>query len=502
MQFRHLIETLKKDYSIQVIQEEISEKITDIQLLDSSQTNYDPQILYVGNSNTVSACTVLPEQLITTKKPVQVSAVKNYAVIDSANLPAIFNKLHTLFYQSLQLSNDFSQLIAMSIRGDSAQSIVNAASQKLGNPIIIIDNGFKVLYYSNLQEIQDTLWKENIHRGYCTYEFIKAVNELPAAISAPDNSSTYRLCCPDSPNSKLCSKIFWNNSQIGYAIMLEEQTPIHFLQWEMLSNISYVISDILSKSPNFSGIYGSVKNILLYQLLENQNPENISIRMKASKITPPEHMCCLVVARDTLINPKQWESFASEQLRLVFPDASLCIYEDYIVILAALKDSFGLRADILERLQNLLPKISKNIYISQTYENIYQTRLYYEQCVFLKNLSLKLEVNKSIMHYDNYGFYNLLSQISDSKALLKIVNPALKTLRDYDHKNNTSLYDTLKTYIQCQYNATKTAAALYIHRNSFTYRMEKIEELTQINLNDSNQLFHLSIGYYIEDYLS
>ena len=75
-------------------------------------------------------------------------------------------------------------------------------------------------------------------------------------------------------------------------------------------------------------------------------------------------------------------------------------------------------------------------------------------------------------------------------------------LKEYDRKNGTSLFETLETYIHCQYNATKTASALFIHRNSLSYRMEKIEELTRIDYNDTNQLFHLAVGFYMEHYLS
>lgn len=503
MQFRHIMENLKSDYEITIVSDINTDKITDIQLLDAKASSFENGILYIGDVSSLNPDIFLPEQLISiTPITKQSLPIGNFAIIRPEDLSSVFNYVHRLFYESLQLSNDFSQLIAMSIRGDSGQTIVNAAAQKLKNPVIVIDTGFKVLLYSDNFEITDRLWTENIARGYCTYEFITAVNEIMANTVSPINSISYILNCPASPHSKLCSKIFWNNSLIGYTIMLEEKTPLNLMQSEMLPNISYVMSDILSKSPDFSGIHGSLKSILLYHLLEDKQFENIYIRMKASKIEPPKNMCCLVAACSTLSDEKQWERFALEQLSLAFPQAYITPYKGYLVVLVALSNTLDLKEKGKKKLNELLPKVSKNLYISQNFTNIFSCRNYFEQCLFLHNLSLKLDMVDTILSYDAFAFYDLLAHYPNQTDLSVFVNPALKILKQYDEKNSTFLYETLRKYIECQYNATQTAAALFIHRNSLSYRMEKIEELTRISLNDSNQLFHITSSFYIENYLS
>ena len=153
--------------------------------------------------------------------------------------------------------------------------------------------------------------------------------------------------------------------------MLEEKTPLNLMQREMLPNISYVMSDILSKNPDFAGIHGSLKSILLYHLLDDKQFENISIRMKASKIEPPKNMCCLVAACGTLSDEKQWESFALERLCLVFPQAYITHYKGYIVALIALSNTLDLKETEKKKLRELLPKVSKNLYISQNFTNIF-----------------------------------------------------------------------------------------------------------------------------------
>lgn len=43
-------------------------------------------------------------------------------------------------------------------------------------------------------------------------------------------------------------------------------------------------------------------------------------------------------------------------------------------------------------------------------------------------------------------------------------------------------------------NKTETAQALYIHIETLRYRLKKIEKLTGLNMNDSNDLLTLQLG--------
>ena len=70
-------------------------------------------------------------------------------------------------------------------------------------------------------------------------------------------------------------------------------------------------------------------------------------------------------------------------------------------------------------------------------------------------------------------------------------------LRDYDKKHNTELDKTLRTYIQSQYNASACARLLYINRSSFLKRMERIEQLTKIDLANFKERLYIEISYVI-----
>ncbi|HIX58946.1 MAG TPA: helix-turn-helix domain-containing protein, partial [Candidatus Blautia gallistercoris] len=77
-------------------------------------------------------------------------------------------------------------------------------------------------------------------------------------------------------------------------------------------------------------------------------------------------------------------------------------------------------------------------------------------------------------------------------------HPALRLLRQYDEKHGSGLYDTLFQYLFQDRSIQKGAEALHIHRNSFLYRIHRIKELTQIDLEDPSARFYLMLSFLLE----
>lgn len=53
-----------------------------------------------------------------------------------------------------------------------------------------------------------------------------------------------------------------------------------------------------------------------------------------------------------------------------------------------------------------------------------------------------------------------------------------------DEKNNTELYYSLKVYLLCENNVTAAAKRLHIHRNTLVYRLKRIREFVDRDIND------------------
>ena len=68
----------------------------------------------------------------------------------------------------------------------------------------------------------------------------------------------------------------------------------------------------------------------------------------------------------------------------------------------------------------------------------------------------------------------------DIKEVNDFYYQVLGKLIDEDKINESSLIETLESLVKNQFDLTKTAEAMYIHKNTLRYRIKKIEEI----LND------------------
>jgi PucR family transcriptional regulator, proline-responsive transcriptional activator len=161
------------------------------------------------------------------------------------------------------------------------------------------------------------------------------------------------------------------------------------------------------------------------------------------------------------------------------------IISNYIVILAFVVPEYMNKAKKLLKsaFHILYDKYSEKlcIGIGSTCHSLYDVRQSYYQA--MKSLRLCTKENV-IIDYHELGFPRLLLNITNEENLEEYATFTLGKIMNHDKKNDTFFLKTLETYILCNGNISKTAANLFIHRNTCIYRMEKIKELFNLDYDD------------------
>lgn len=93
--------------------------------------------------------------------------------------------------------------------------------------------------------------------------------------------------------------------------------------------------------------------------------------------------------------------------------------------------------------------------------------------------------------------HSILPKVSSllcaNQEIVAMANSVLKDLLAYDAEKNTDYLETLKIYIDTNYNVSETARVMHLHRQSLLYRLEKIESLCNLSLKKHSDLFLLEI---------
>jgi sugar diacid utilization regulator len=101
-----------------------------------------------------------------------------------------------------------------------------------------------------------------------------------------------------------------------------------------------------------------------------------------------------------------------------------------------------------------------------------------------------------VVTFEETGTYKLLFQIFADRPeeLSSFYESTLAALVAYDEQYQTELVGTLATYLELDGNLAATAGTLYTHRHTVRYRLDRIAELSGLDVGKSDDREKLSLG--------
>jgi hypothetical protein len=500
MIFSRLVERISKEYSISILCQSEDLEIQDVALIDNKHRNTLKNTLYFGYDKQLRDGVSAPAQCIlahtdTSYKPL--ITVSNLALVDEASLFSVFNESKALI-ETTRSKGIFEELTALADQTHSIDTVLDAASVRLGNSLLFCDMNFKIISSSVSIPVLDPLWKDNIKQGYCSYEFINEVKELDSIKNASQTTAAVEVTCNKSPYRKLSSKVFRNGVQVGFLLMIEGDNKLLPSHHEMLSTVSHIISYTIDYyAPDlFEGI--SLYQQLLYDLLIGAPSKDIL--PKLSELRFPANMVVLFIRPTRYLGRQHLKKYTSKNLKMRIPGTHVTYHKNGIAAIIPLKTDTEIDAEELQILKDFSNSEQVKIGVSNSFSSIENFVSHYEQAYAALELGQNLNPDEMVCCYINYQVFDLFSEVKNPDILGRFCHPALAVLRQYDHKNNTHLYETLCIFLDNGCNIKLTSESLYIHRNSLVYRLNRITEICKIDLEDINTIFLLRLSFLIDSY--
>ncbi|MCC6606320.1 MAG: helix-turn-helix domain-containing protein [Anaerolineae bacterium] len=117
----------------------------------------------------------------------------------------------------------------------------------------------------------------------------------------------------------------------------------------------------------------------------------------------------------------------------------------------------------------------------------------YDEALQAMQLGERLQI-KQVVPFSSLGVYQLLVQMEEHPAVRNFTDQVIGPLVEYDDQHNSSLVKTMDAYFEHHGNISQTAESLFIHRNTLLYRLDRIQELTGHDLNQSNMRLALHLA--------
>lgn len=292
----------------------------------------------------------------------------------------------------------------------------------------------------------------------------------------------------------LRANVWIDEKRVCEIIVLEYEKPFNQGEIHLLHVFSQFIEKYIQKNRSRFLTLSDI-SILFIEMLESnsadstkltaiRNTFNWDIGEVLVLLCVEAHAQCetpiVGVLRDTLINGLK--------------NSCTFSYHSHIVSVIAVNRNGGYLT-LSKQIEQLMPSGAFTWGVSYEFNSLERISEYYQQSLKV----LKIAYNMTKRGATMYDVVNhcIKTELKKLPVLQTYVHPALRKLEENDLIHSTNYLVTLYQFLLCGCNYTNAAIHLNLHRNSLIYRISRIQEIINIDLDNLDNINLLLLSYLI-----
>ena len=280
---------------------------------------------------------------------------------------------------------------------------------------------------------------------------------------------------------------YYNLFSLKIAIALLYELYEHIYSMNFIEGRYYdefLYSLINGELENKQKLISCTENFLNFNLNLDSSFLCVCIKQKEGKPS-------LFNERERMYNTVFYKLPSNQSILGVIDDNTLAILYDTAKFIDPVEDIKKEIATILDELNYILPKRSFKAGIGEPAATVLHSKRSFMESKKAIEIGSYLYPEKSSVTFRELGPFGVLRYEDVEKknfgSSFNVLEPLLK------EEDGKELIETLKAYLENGSNCNKAAAKLYIHSNTVRYRVAKIQELCNIDLDDYVERLKLEI---------
>jgi len=398
------------------------------------------------------------------------------------------------FFRTREISAISQSLIEKMFRSQSIREITDLIGEYLGNPVFVTYNfGSRPFFYAGDPTTEREIQTLRDLRGKRTTPEREDLVERVMNSSEPiivDNGFCYsgkrRMVIGITDGAR-------SNRSIGMLTVFEVRRPFTPMDGIFLSFMGYILS-LKADEPSFARELTSQEYTqYLHDLIRGERPGDD--REWENALFGTEGRNYLVV----LAGIQRLSSLAQEEVRYRLYQSvgfsTILMRGSYLVLIANLRERDA--GGILREAEALAGAHGLLFGVSEFFSDIGQLRKYYIQAKRIREIARDTVGESGVLPFGKYKAALLVHNLAATENPELFVDESVDRLIAYDRQKNTEYLTTLETYIRCGMSSERTRSRLRIHRNTLTYRLNRIEEILGHRLDDGDYLLGLYFAHMI-----
>jgi hypothetical protein len=182
-----------------------------------------------------------------------------------------------------------------------------------------------------------------------------------------------------------------------------------------------------------------------------------------------------------------------KQLNALFPQALVSVYQKSIIMIVRCADYNIRRGRERQQLEKFLAKNDMRCGVSMVFNHFMRLRCYYVQSGFAAAYC-ENRPDTPLCHYEDCQRDHVLQSLAATADIRAFCHPAILSLQESGDEKQQELVRCLYYYLLNGGNLVTTAKALFVHRSTLIYRLEKLSNILQCDLKKLNPD---QIGFYL-----
>ncbi|TET52908.1 MAG: hypothetical protein E3J54_05515, partial [Actinobacteria bacterium] len=394
------------------------------------------------------------------------------------------------------------------IKGGGFNSITKTASSLINKPVFIEDENSKIIAQANLNKEQK--------------KFLEKRTKTEANPEKLEHAIRYKLNKGKRYPAKVSVPIVVGQSTLGYVSTLEEKSALNNLDLIALEHTATVTAVEMGKERIKFETETRLKGDFIDDLITKQFQSTEALLKRASLLGCDLKKGAVVLVVDIddfdkVIEQNKYNEEDRQRIRREFfntvkwvvdlehKSSLVNLKSDSTIVFLTPREnnSEELEADAMKVAQSLqrgLKSRFKDLSFSTGLSSYQNSADKVEQA--FNEARVVLDINKRLgkkgatSSFKEIGTYKLLATMLDSnfKELNDFYQDTLASLIDYDKEHDSELVKTLDEFFKNNENINDAAKALFAHRHTVRYRLERIKKLTGLDINVSDDKERLALG--------
>ncbi len=365
---------------------------------------------------------------------------------------------------------ELDKILTIEEESTTIDDLIKGFYSLINNPIAVIDENYKIVSHFSIDEktLGETFYN-TIKSGYWSIELINIINkEL--------ENKDYAYITFDNIKRLFIKLIDNNQHVIGYLVIIEFENKLKDIEPLIIKHLVKIITKHLIINVHHQNINNL--NSLFTSLINNEfDNENIFLEKYHSLINSDKEFKLLII----YLNESNKKIYKNIEIYLtyLFIDSIIIFKEKYILVF--INQNYN-----EEDINSFFFKYKLYGIISTPILNLFKANIIFD--IEKKLLTYLMSYKNEYILYEesDYVFLSTIIATNNNILLLSLIHEDILEILKYDYTNDASLCSTLFNYLKNNHSLNECSKELFLHKNTITYRLNKIKDLINNNLDNVN----------------